>query len=146
MISWFSSCFSIAHMLEYVVHLIRITSCFFTYIAGLAVIAFCLKHKMTSSNWNIFRVTVFLCGEQWREVFVVSLIGVFNKRLSKQSWGWWFETPSCCSLWRYRNELYKTTSLFDGSLLWIWQSVRSHPDYNWDQKSFKHHLITELGT
>ena len=23
-----------------------------------------------------------------------------NKRLSKQSWGWWFETPSC-SLWRH---------------------------------------------
>ena len=27
-----------------------------------------------------------------------------NKRLSKQSWGWWFETLSC-SLWRHRNEL-----------------------------------------
>ena len=26
-----------------------------------------------------------------------------NKRLSKQSWGWWFETPSC-SLWRNCNE------------------------------------------
>ena len=25
-----------------------------------------------------------------------------NKRLSKQSWGWWFETPSR-SLWRHRN-------------------------------------------
>ena len=25
-----------------------------------------------------------------------------NKRLSKQLWGWWFETPSC-SLWRQRN-------------------------------------------
>ena len=25
-----------------------------------------------------------------------------NKRLSKQWWGWWFETPSC-PLWRYRN-------------------------------------------
>ena len=25
-----------------------------------------------------------------------------NKRLSKQSWGWWFETQSC-SLWRHRN-------------------------------------------
>ena len=25
-----------------------------------------------------------------------------NKRLSKQSWGWWFETPSC-SLWRHHN-------------------------------------------
>ena len=26
-----------------------------------------------------------------------------NKRLIKQSWGWWFETPSS-SLWRHRNE------------------------------------------
>ena len=25
-----------------------------------------------------------------------------NKRLNKQSWGWWFETPSC-PLWRHRN-------------------------------------------
>ena len=27
-----------------------------------------------------------------------------NKRLSKQWWGWWFETPSCPS-WCHRNEL-----------------------------------------
>ena len=26
-----------------------------------------------------------------------------NQRLSKQSWGWWFETPSC-PLWRHCNE------------------------------------------
>ena len=26
-----------------------------------------------------------------------------NKRLSKQSWGWWFETPPC-PLWRHCNE------------------------------------------
>ena len=40
---------------------------------------------MTSPNGNSFRVTGHLC-----------------KRLSKQSWGWWFETPSH-SLWRHRN-------------------------------------------
>ena len=27
---------------------------------------------------------------------------LLNKRLSKQTWGWWFETPSC-SLWRHCN-------------------------------------------
>ena len=27
---------------------------------------------------------------------------LLNKWLSKQSWGWWFETPSC-SLWRHSN-------------------------------------------
>ena len=29
-----------------------------------------------------------------------------NKRLSKQSWGWWFETPSC-TLWRRCNVLLR---------------------------------------
>ena len=38
---------------------------------------------------------------------VTRSFGVFfdlrpNKRLGKQSWGWWFETPSC-SLWRHCN-------------------------------------------
>ena len=27
-----------------------------------------------------------------------------NKRLSNQSWGWWFETPSC-PLWRHNNDV-----------------------------------------
>ena len=27
-----------------------------------------------------------------------------NKRLSRQWWGWWFETPSC-PLWRHRNDI-----------------------------------------
>ena len=36
---------------------------------------------------------------QWRGALVFSLICALNKRLSKQSWGWWFETPSR-SLWR----------------------------------------------
>ena len=31
-----------------------------------------------------------------------SLICVWNKRLSKRSWGWWFETLSC-PLWRHCN-------------------------------------------
>ena len=34
--------------------------------------------------------------------FEVSFDLCLNKRLSKQSWGWWFETPSR-SLWRHRN-------------------------------------------
>ena len=37
---------------------------------------------------------------QWRGALVFSLICALNKRLSKQSWGWWFETPSR-SLWRH---------------------------------------------
>ena len=37
---------------------------------------------------------------QWRGALMLSLIFALNKRLSKQSWGWWFETPSG-SLWRH---------------------------------------------
>ena len=61
----------------------------------------------TSSNGNIFCVTGNLCGEftgpRWiprtKASDVTRCFGVFldlhpNKRLSKQWWGWWFETPS----------------------------------------------------
>ena len=70
---------------------------------------------MTSSNGNLFRVTGHLCGEftgpgefpAQRPVtrsFDVFFDLDLNKRLSKQSWGWWFETPSW-SLWRHCNGL-----------------------------------------
>ena len=68
---------------------------------------------MTSSNGNIFRVTGHLCGEftgpgevpTQRPVtrsFDVFFDLCLNKRLNKQPWGWWFETPSW-SLWRQCN-------------------------------------------
>ena len=68
---------------------------------------------MTSSNGNIFRVTGPMCGEftgpgefpaQWpvTRSFDVFFDLRLNKRLSKQPWGWWFETPAW-SLWRHRN-------------------------------------------
>ena len=41
---------------------------------------------------------------QRRGALMFSLICALNKRLSKQSWDWWFETPSR-SLWRYCNVL-----------------------------------------
>ena len=78
---------------------------------------FCAKSMMTSSNGNIFRFTGHLCGEftgsrgiprtkaSEAELWCV-LWSASNKRLNKQSWGWWFETPSW-SLWRHCNdELY----------------------------------------
>ena len=76
------------------------------------------RHMMTSSNGNIFRVTGLLCGEftghRWipRTKASDANFDVFfelrlNKQLSKQSWGWWFETPSC-SLWHQCND-YETT-------------------------------------
>ena len=68
---------------------------------------------MTSSNGNIFRVTGPLCGEFTgpgefpTQRPVTRSFDVFcdlrpNTRLSKQPWGWWFETPSW-SLWRHCN-------------------------------------------
>ena len=68
---------------------------------------------MMSSNGNIFRVTGCLCGEftgpgefpAQRPVtrsFDVFFDLRLNKRLSKQPWAWWFETPSW-SLWRHGN-------------------------------------------
>ena len=75
---------------------------------------FAVCTMMTSSNGNIFRVTGSLCGEftgpgefpTQRPVtrsFDVFFDLRLNKRLSKQPWGWWFETPSW-SLWRQCND------------------------------------------
>ena len=68
---------------------------------------------MTSSNGNIFRVTGHLCreftgpGEFPTQRPVTRSFDVFdlrlNKRLSKQPWGWLFETPSG-SLSRHSND------------------------------------------
>ena len=76
---------------------------------------------MMSSNGsiNIFRVAGHFCGEftgpgefpAQRPVtrsFDVFFDLSLNKRLSKQSWGWWFETQSR-PLWRHYNVLSHTT-------------------------------------
>ena len=71
---------------------------------------------MTSSKGNIFRVTGALCAgnspvplnfPHKRPVtrrFDVFFELLLNKRLSKQSWGRWFETPPW-SLWRQCNDI-----------------------------------------
>ena len=85
-------------------------------------------YMMTSSNGNIFRVTGPLCGEftglgefpTQRPVtrsFDVFFDLSLNKRLSKQPWGWCFETPSC-PLWRYFNNVS------------IWQLVMTNGTIN----------------
>ena len=87
-------------------HIFKKTFCdWFAHILGIFI--------MTSSNGNTFRVTGPLCGEitgpgefptqrpvtrSFDDFFDLRL----NKPLSKQSWGWWFETLSR-SLWRHRN-------------------------------------------
>ena len=71
---------------------------------------------MTSSNGNLFLATGPLCGDSpvagdfpaQRPVtpsFDVFFDLRLNKQLSKQSWGWWFETPSR-PLWRHCNVIY----------------------------------------
>ena len=75
---------------------------------------------MTSSNGTIFRVSGPLCGEftgpgefpAQRPVarsFDVFFDLRLNKRLSKQPWGWWFETSSW-SLWRQCNDKKPTVA------------------------------------
>ena len=80
---------------------------------------------MTSSNGNIFHVIASLCGEFTGDRWIPhtkasdAVLWWFfhlrlNKRLNKQSWGWWFETPSY-TLWRHCNEhrtIFTLTALF----------------------------------
>ena len=85
-------------------------------------------YMMTSSNGSISRVTGPLCREftgsgdfPTQRPVTRSFNVFFDLRLSKQSWGWWFEAPSC-PLWRHRNETNST---------WAWSSCMptSHPPH-----------------
>ena len=88
---------------------------------------------MTSSNGNIFRVTGPLCGEfpapgefpTQRPVtrsFDVFFDLRLNKRLSKQPWGWWFETPSI-SLWCHCNVNCHWNSMSVSKITLGWTSL-----------------------
>ena len=81
---------------------------------------------MTSSNGNILRVTGFLCGSltgpgefPTQRPVTWSVDGFLdlrpNKRLSKQTGGWWFETPSW-SLWRQCNGGFRCKHICVGNL------------------------------
>ena len=91
-----------------------------------------LVTMMTSSNGNIFRVTGPLCGEftgpgefpTQRPVtrsFDVYFDLRLNKRLCKQSWGWWFETL-LCPLWRHSNALFSASRPCD-----VYWTGKLHP-------------------
>ena len=86
---------------------------------------------MASSNGNIFRVTGPLCGEftgpgefpTQRPVtrsFDVFIDLRLNKQLSKQPWGWWFETPPW-SLWRQCNVKSAFRSRYSQH---VWKDIR----------------------
>ena len=51
--------------------------------------------------------------------FDVSFDFRLNKRLSKQSWVWWFDTPPR-SLWRHRNVLWISPSSDTSHEMWTW--------------------------
>ena len=86
---------------------------------------------MTSSNGTTVSVTGLLCGEftghQWITCTKASHAGfdVFfnlclNKQLSKQSCGWWFETPSR-SLWRQCNDTEtRQNATILQTTFWFW--------------------------
>ena len=70
---------------------------------------------MTSSSGNIFRITNHLCGNSLvtgeipTQMPVMRSFDIFfdlrlNERLSKQSWGWWFELPSH-PLWSHSDDM-----------------------------------------
>ena len=95
-----------------------VNTCLFSKICSLYKVFNCM---MTSSNGNIFRVTSLLWGEfigqWWIPITTASDVELWcflwstpAKQLSKQSWGWWFEMPSC-SLWCHCNGLRPESTL-----------------------------------
>ena len=77
-----------------------------------------IKWKHFLSHWTFVRgihrspVTSPHKGK-WRGALMFLVDLRLNKRLSKQSWGWWFETPSR-SLWRHSNDTRKMSRLSKG--------------------------------
>ena len=110
-----------------------------------------ISHMTTSSNGIIFRVTGHLCGEftglgefpAQRPVtrsFDVFLDLGLNKRFSKQSRGWWFETQSR-QLWRHSNEnpqctchigIEMGTFLFHSGVIWNMGQVHCGVYKQWE--------------
>ena len=81
---------------------------------------------MTSSNEYIFRVTGPLCGEftDYRWIPLTEASDDFfdlhlTKRLSIQSWCWWFETP-LRPLWCHCND----SVTFIKDPIWVWSHMR----------------------
>ena len=81
-------------------------------------------------KWKHFPRYWYLCGEftshRWIPHTKASDADVFfdlrlNKPLSKQSWGWWFETPSR-SLWRQCNVSANTHVALDSNQGFIYRT------------------------
>ena len=72
---------------------------------------------------------------QWRGALMFSLIYALNKRLCKQSWGWWFETPSP-SLWRHWWKRAETALFIE------WSMRCKHSD----AEAYLHTMVIGLGS
>ena len=99
----------------------------------------CSISMMTSSNGSIFHVTGNLCGEfiglRWIPRTKASDAELWcfidlclNKRLRKQSWGWWFETLSR-PLWRHCNGdkmLWCLVMVTNSKMFWESYDIHAH--------------------
>ena len=105
---------------------------------------------MTSSNGRIFPLCGEFTGPRWiphkkacdAELWCFIYL-CLNKRLSKQSWGWWFETLSC-PLWRYCNDVFGGEFCVQNVLLWC--TTLATPSYsaaNTKLKVNRNHLSYE---
>ena len=90
-------------------------------------------YMMTSSNGNISALLAICAGnspasgEFLAQRPVTRSFDVFfdlrlDKRFSKQSWGWWFETLSR-PLWRHCNEIWVVLVAHALNVIWIWQAI-----------------------
>ena len=108
-------------------------------------------NMMTSSNGNKFSALLAISagnssvsGEFPAQRPVTRSFDVFfdlhpNKRLSKQWWGWWFETISC-PLWRHRNErefIYSIFSPNSGMRHWHFDDPINFPWWRHQMETFR---------
>ena len=94
------------------------------------------QFMMTSWYGNVFASlalwvgTSLVSGEfplkgQWRGALIFSLICALNRlKLSKQSWGWWFEMPSP-SWWRHCNVMTTGATLHILRLAGRWRCPKT---------------------
>ena len=122
------------------------------------------QHHDDVIKWKYFPRYWPLCGEftgdrwilrtngQWRGALVFSLTCASNKRLSKQSWGWWFETPSRSLWWRCNDWLTSITAGIRNQTF-MYQITYPFPNFNgetvevWEWTcNFIPHFIMDLIT
>ena len=111
------------------------------HVSGLCVLY--SSNMMMSSNGNIFRVTGHLCGEftgpRWIPHIKASDAELWcffylrlNKRLSKQSWGWWFETLP--AHYDVTVMLSIANNCVSNKTCWFMWDVIIHPVHNFSTK------------